>query len=67
MIVKKEQIKVLKPYIDNIEELIESDDVQDLLDAIDDVIIENILANNDEPDEKGIKLQLIYDEIFNQN
>ena len=49
MIVKKEQIKVLKPYIDNIEELIESDDVQDLLDAIDDVIIENILANNDEP------------------
>lgn len=67
MIVKSEQIEVLKPYIDNIEDLVESDDVQSVLDAIDDVIVENILANNDEPDDEGIKLQKIYDEIFNQN
>lgn len=67
MIVKSEQIETLKPYIDNIEDLVESDDVQSVLDAIDDVIVENILANNDEPDDEGIKLQKIYDEIFNQN
>lgn len=67
MIVKDEQIEVLKPYIENIEDLVESDDVQAVLDAIDDVIVDNILANNDEPDDEGIKLQKIYDEIFNEN
>ena len=67
MIVKAEQIEMLKPYIENIEELVESDDVQAVLDAIDDVIVDNILANNDEPDDEGIKLQKIYDEIFNEN
>ena len=67
MIVKTEQIEVLKPYIKNIEDLIESDDVRAVLDAIDDVIVNNILANNDEPDDEGIKLQKIYDEIFNEN
>lgn len=67
MIVKTEQIEVLKPYIENIEELVESDDVQAVLDAIDDVIVDNILANNDEPDDEGIKLQKIYDEIFDEN
>lgn len=67
MIVKSEQIKTLKLYIDNIEDIVKSDDVQSVLDAIDDVIVDNILANNDEPDDEGIKLQKIYDEIFNQN
>ena len=67
MIVKAEQMEVLKPYIENIEELVESDDVQAVLDAIDDVIVDNILANNDEPDDEGIRLQKIYDEIFNEN
>lgn len=67
MIVSNEQIKVLKPYIDNIEDLIEKDDVQEVLDAIDDVIVDNILGNNDEPDDEGIKLQKIYDEIYDQN
>ena len=67
MIVKAEQMEVLKLYIENIEELVESDDVQAVLDAIDDVIVDNILANNDEPDDEGIKLQKIYDEIFNES
>ena len=63
MIVKTEQIEVLKQYIENIESLIAEDDVQMVLDAIDDVIVENILGNNDEPDNEGIRLQRIYDEI----
>ena len=67
MNVTKEQIEVLKPYIENIEDLIVDDDVQEVLDAIDDVIVDNILGNNDEPDEEGIKLQKIYDQICNQN
>lgn len=67
MIVKAEQIQVLKPYIGNIEYLITEGNVQVVLDAIDDVIVDNILGNNDEPNEIGIKLQKIYDEIFNQN
>lgn len=67
MIVTNEQIEILKSYIENIVELIEEDDVQVLLDTIDDVIVENILGNNDEPDEEGIKLQRIYDQIYNQN
>lgn len=67
MIVKTEQIEMLKPHIENIEDLIETGDVQEVLDVIDDVIVDNILANNDEPDDEGVRLQKIYDEIFNQN
>ena len=67
MIVKTEQIEMLKPHIENIEDLIETGDVQEVLDVIDDVIVDNILANNDKPDDEGVKLQKIYDEIFNQN
>ena len=59
MIVKTEQIEMLKPHIENIEDLIETGDVQEVLDAIDDVIVDNILANNDEPDDEGVKLQKI--------
>ena len=65
MIVKAEQIEALKPYIEDIEALVTLGDVQAVLDTIDDVIVDNILANNDEPDDEGIKLQKIYDEIFN--
>lgn len=67
IIVKPEQRKELKSYIDNIEELIVADDIQNLLDAIDDVIVDNILGNNDEPDDEGIRLQRIYDQIYMQN
>ena len=67
MIVNTEQIKILKTYIESIEDLIVEGDVQAVLDAIDDVIVDNILGNNDEPDDEGIKLQKIYDEIFDKN
>lgn len=67
MYVTREQIETLTPYIVDIEELIAKGNVQAVLDAIDDVIVNNILGNNDEPDEDGIKLQRIYDQIFNQN
>ena len=67
MLIKIEQIEVLRLYIENIDDLIAKGDVQVVLDAIDDVIVNNILENGDEPNDEGIKLQKIYDEIFNQN
>ena len=67
MNITNEQVKILKEYIPNIEELIAEDDIGVVLDAIDDVIISNILSNNDEPNADGIKLQRIYDQIFVQN
>ena len=67
MIISDEQIKKLKPYIDDIDSIVQIGDVQEVLDAIDDVIGDNILGNNDEPDEEGMILQEIYDEIMNQN
>lgn len=67
MIVKSEQIEILKSHIENIEDLIAEGDIQVVLDAIDDAIVDNILGNDDEPDSEGIKLQKIYDEIFDQN
>ena len=67
MNVTQEQREVLKRYIENIEDLISAGDVQVVLDAIDNVIVDNILAHNEEPDEEGIMLQRIYDQIDNQN
>lgn len=67
MNVTQDQIDILSPYIENLDELMAGDDVQALLDAIDDVIVDNILANNEEPDQEGIRLQRIYDQIYNQN
>lgn len=64
MIITVEQIEALRPYIGNIEELISADDVDALLDA---VVINNILGNNNEPDEEGNKIQGIYDDIAAQN
>jgi hypothetical protein len=67
MIITEQQIKELEVYIKNIKELVQKGDVQEVLDAIDDVIVSNILGNNDEPDEEGIRLQRIYDDIFYEN
>lgn len=67
MIVTAEQIEALRPYIGNIEELIAADDVDALLDAVDAVVINNILGNNNEPDEEGRRIQRIYDDIAAQN
>ena len=67
MIITELQIRELEVYIKNIKEIVQKGDVQEVLDAIDDVIVSNILGNNDEPDEEGIRLQRIYDDIFYEN
>lgn len=67
MIITDEQIAALRPYIENIEGLIAADDIDALLDAVDAVVIDNILGNNNEPDEEGRRIQRIYDDIAAQN
>ena len=57
----------IKLYIPNIEKTIATENVQLELDEIDDIIINNILGNNNEPDNEGVMLQKVYDEIFDQN
>ena len=67
MNVTAEQKEVLTRFLPDLEKLIQHGDVQALLDAIDGVIVDNILAHNDEPDATGIMLQRVWDQIFNQN
>lgn len=66
MIVTDKQIEYLKPYISNIESFVNTDDIQGLLDAVNDIIIDDIVSN-DEPTAVGIALQKIWDDIFYQN
>ena len=47
--------------------MISADDVDALLDAVDALVIDNILGNNNEPDEEGRRIQRIYDDIAAQN
>lgn len=65
--ITEEQKIYLREQSVDIGEALENDDLGELLLAIDDAIVDNIVDNNDEPDEIGIKLQQIYDQIYNQN
>lgn len=68
--ITSEQKQFLKEYVTNIDELIAADDLGELLSAIDDAIVDNIMNNKieqNEPDEIGIKIQQIYDQLYNQN
>lgn len=52
--------EILPDVIPNLKELIETDNLGDLLLSIDDIIFENIIYNNNEPDDEGITLQFIH-------
>lgn len=66
--ITQEQIKVLEDHMENVRQLIESEiELDDFLEMVDDLIVNNILGNNDEPDDTGILLQRIYDQLCNQN
>ncbi|WP_440285113.1 hypothetical protein [Eshraghiella crossota] len=66
MIVTEEQKKEIKKYGVDIDELIKAGDVNEVLFAIDDVIL-NLMDEDGELDKEGVKLQLIYDQIYNAN
>ena len=66
--ITKEQKTYLREQGVPFEDALEKDDLQALLEVIDDAVVDNIVTHNDEPDEIGIRLQRIYDEIrFIQN
>ncbi len=67
MIITSEQRVVLDKYAPDTIQYVEKDDLGEFLTALDDHIVDDILANNDEPSEIGIKLQRVYDQIYNQN
>lgn len=67
MIITKQQKELLIDRIEDIEKIIESDDVNNLLLPLDDLITEMGFDENYELNEEGLKLQKLYDEIFKQN
>lgn len=65
--ITERQKACLKKYEIPFEEALEKDDLDMLLDNIDDAIVRNIVLNGDEPDEVGVLLQRVYDQIYFQN
>lgn len=65
--ISKEDIEYLKYNCIDISKPMQNDDVEKILEIIDDAIVDNIVDNNDEPDETGIYLQRIYDRIKADN
>ena len=63
MEITEEQKAYLRENSVEFEDALEKNDLEALLEAIDDAIVENIVTHNDEPDETGIRLQRIYDQI----
>lgn len=67
IIVDKVQTELLNKYIPNADKLLQSGNVNDLLDAIDDVIQYDGMDKNYELTHFGLELQMLYDQICNQN
>jgi hypothetical protein len=66
MAITAEQKTFLNKYIKNLDEVLESNDINDLLLEIDDAILDTFDAEGN-PSAVGIELQKIYDEIYNSN
>ena len=59
----EEDVEILENYIPDIRDLVQSKDPADILEMIDDLIVDDIVENDDEPSDVGRQLQLIYDRI----
>ena len=62
-----EQRKILEPLIDNLQSLIDMDSDEELLLALDDLIIDELDDDQNSLSAKGIQLQKLYDDIFYAN
>ncbi len=65
MTITAEQKQFLSKHIKDLDNILLSDDVNDLYDAIDDAIVDTFDANGN-PSTDGIKLQQVFDEIYNK-
>jgi hypothetical protein len=66
MKITTEQKKILENYINDLGQILSSDDINDLLLEIDDAIVGTFDVDGN-PNEDGIKLQNIYDDIYANN
>ena len=66
MRITEEQKDLLQEHIEDLEQLLLSDDINDLLLEIDDAMLYT-LDENGKPNEEGVKLCKIYDEIYVSN
>lgn len=67
MIITDEQKEILIKYLPNAKEIMNSDDVNDILLPLDDLITEIGFDEKYDLNETGLKLQEVYDQIYNQN
>lgn len=66
MAITAEQKQLLSKYINDLDNILLSDDVNDLLLAIDDAILDTFDSNGN-PSADGIELQNIYNDIYEKN
>ncbi len=64
--INKEQKELISKYF-NPDAMIDNDNIGDLLDELDDLITDIGFDKNYELTEEGLKLQLVYDQIYAQN
>lgn len=68
MVITEEQMDRIKLYAPETLSFIEEDNLGEFLTMLDDYIVEDIMNHEDnEPEEIGIELQKIYDQVYNQN
>lgn len=68
MIIDEKNILILEnKYMPDIRKLVDDDNINEILDRLNDMIIDDILAHDDEPSDVGGELQLIYDRIQSDN
>ncbi len=66
-LVTKAQRELLNRYIPDLDNLIQGDDIQALLDAINFLIIDDVEANDGFLSKEGVLIQRAWDDIFYQN
>ena len=57
----------MRPLIENLDELLARETDEDLLLALDDLIIEELDDDQQNLSQKGVKLQKLWDDIFRAN
>lgn len=67
MLISEEQKVLILENVPNGNELISNNDLGELLSALDDTIIDKGMDKDYSLNDIGVKLQLAYDQIYNQN
>lgn len=65
-----EQLHFLEKFVPESIKFLRLNNLGDFLSSIDDAIVHNIMNNDlteDEPDDLGIQIQKVYDQIYNLN